>query len=65
MGNSVSINKLLELVTLEKTNKEISEEMRISEKYVEYLIKCLFKQFKVKSRVGLVREFMKEKQAKC
>lgn len=53
-------NKILKLITLEKTNKEIAKELNISKKYVEFLIKKLISQFGVKSRVGLCREYMKE-----
>lgn len=53
-------NAVLVLVVKEKTNKEIAEELKISEKYVEKIIKNLLAQFKVKSKVGLVREYMKE-----
>lgn len=53
-------NKILEFISLEKTNQEIAEEMKISIKYVEKIINKLCKEFKVKSRVGLVREYMRE-----
>ena len=58
--DNVMSNAVLVLVVKEKTNKEIAEELKISEKYVEKIIKNLLAQFKVKSKVGLVREYMKE-----
>lgn len=71
MNKGVEVNDqftsddILKLISLEKTNKEIAEELKISKKYVEYLIKNLFLQFGVKSRVGLVREYMKEIKPNC
>lgn len=64
MSENFSNDDILKAITLEKTNKEIAEELKISEKYVEYLIKQLFAKFKVKSRVGLTREYMKELKSK-
>jgi len=56
-------NKILELISDEKTNKEIAKELKISEKYVEKIIKNLISAYKVKSRIGLVREYVKEKMS--
>ena len=58
--DNVMSNAVLVLVVKEKTNREIAEELKMSEKNVEKIIKKLFNQFKVKSRVGLTREYMKE-----
>lgn len=57
-------NKILEAITQEKTNIEIAEKLSISVKYVEYLIRHLKKQLKVKSRVGLACEYLKEIKCK-
>ena len=56
--------KILEAISLEKTNLEISKELKMSIKNVEKRIKSLFHAFKVKSRAGLVREYMKEKYSR-
>ena len=53
-------NRILQFITLEKTNSEIAGELQMSIKNVEKIINKLCKQFKVKSRVGLVREYMRE-----
>lgn len=61
MNNIETENKILDMVVIEKTNKEIAKELCISVKSVEKKIKNLFYRFKVKSRIGLVREYLKEK----
>lgn len=61
MSREETENRILELIVWEKSNKEIAKELKISEKYVEKIIKNLFFKFKVKSRIGLVREYLKEK----
>lgn len=65
VNDQFTSDDILKLISLEKTNKEIAEELKISKKYVEYLIKKLILQFGVKSRVGLVREYMKEIKPNC
>ena len=63
--SEINTDQILKLISLEKTNAEIAAELKISRKYVEYLIKKLILQFGVKSRVGLVREYMKEIKPNC
>ena len=64
MGDTIN-DKILFFITMEKSNQEIADELKISKKYVEKLVKKLLVQFKVKSRVGLVREYLREKRANC
>jgi DNA-binding CsgD family transcriptional regulator len=48
--------QLINLIINEKTNVEIAEIMGYSPDMIKYLIKRIFKKFKVKNRLGLVRE---------
>ena len=58
--SEINPENILKLISKEKTNKEIAEELSTSVKNIEKIINKLCKEFKVKSRVGLVREYMRE-----
>lgn len=58
--SEINPDEILKKIVEEKTNKVIAEELSTSVKNIEKIIKKLCKQFKVKSRVGLVREYMRE-----
>ena len=58
--SEINPEEILKLISKEKTNKEIAEQLSTSVKNIEKIINKLCKAFKVKSRVGLVREYMRE-----
>ena len=58
--SEINPDQILQKIVQEKTNKEIAEELSTSVKNIEKIINKLCKEFKVKSRVGLVREYMRE-----
>lgn len=58
--SEINPDQILKKIVEEKTNKEIAEELSTSVKNIEKIINKLCKEFKVKSRVGLTREYMRE-----
>ena len=58
--SEINPDQVLKKIVEEKTNKEIAEELSTSVKNIEKIINKLCKQFKVKSRVGLTREYVRE-----
>ena len=58
--SEINLDLILQKIVQEKTNKEIAEDLNTSEKNVERIIKKLCRLFKVKSKVGLTREYMRE-----
>ena len=61
---SVYIDRvIIECVIMEKTNEEIVRETGYSLGYIKRRLAYLFKLYNVKSKVGLVREVIKEQLA--
>lgn len=58
--SEINPDQILQKIVQEKTNKEIAEELSTSVKNIEKIINKLCKEFKVKSKVGLTREYMRE-----
>lgn len=54
-------NDLINLILEEKSNPEIANMLNYSMSRIKQKISKLYKKYDVKSRVGLVREIMKEK----
>lgn len=52
-------NSIIALVIQEKTDREIAEILNYSIPSVKRRLRILYKKYKVKSRVGLVREVVK------
>lgn len=52
--------QIINAVAEEKTNAEIAQMFNLSVRGVEQRIKKLCKEYKVKGKVGLIREFIKE-----
>ena len=55
------MNKILELVSVGKTNKEISLELNYSLRTVERRINKLFKLYKVDNRILLAQEYLMQR----
>lgn len=53
-----SDKKIVALMIQEKTNCEIADLMGFSNGYIKKRLAYLFKQFRVKTKVGLVREIL-------
>ena len=55
------VSKILEMVTLGKSNKEIASVLNFSEAYIKKLISKLFKQYKVSNRTALASEYIAQR----
>ena len=58
---SEDLNQILNLVCLGKTNQEISEELNYSTRTVERRVTELLRMYKVKNRILLAQEYLKER----